>query len=250
MADTRNIQYEVLRYHPEEDTEPVWKTYDLPFTDDMSVLEGLQYIKDNIDGSLNYRWSCRMAICGSCGMMINSEPSLACHTFIRDIYPQKIRVEALAHFPIERDLVVDMSDFMNKLETITPWIVPKEENASLEEEYLQTPKQRAEIEKYSSCINCMLCYAACPEYGLEPEYLGPAAIALTQRYNGDSRDAARATRMEILNWEHGVWDCTLVGACSEVCPKDVDPSNAINRNKVSSTLDYFTHFFKSEGDSK
>jgi len=249
MAEEKTVQYEVLRYHPEHDEKPVWKTYDVPFTHDTSVLQGLQYIKDHIDGSLSFRWSCRMAICGSCGMMINDEPSLSCQTFIRDIYPNKIRVEALTHFPIERDLVIDMSDFLDKLDSITPWIEPKEPK-SLEEEYIQTPQQFAPVSQFSSCINCMLCYAACPQYGLDEEFIGPAAMALLHRYNVDNRDGAKAKRMEIINAEDGVWGCTLVGACSEVCPKDVDPANAINSNKITSTLDYFTHFFRSEGGSK
>ena len=243
MAEEKIIQYEVLRYHPETDAEPVWKTYDVPFTQDMSVLQGLQYIKGNIDGSLAFRWSCRMAICGSCGMMINDDPGLACQTFIREFYPGKIRVQALNHFPIERDLVFDVSGFVEKLESITPWIVPAEELGP-NEENIQTPKQLAAIEKFSSCINCGLCYAACPQFGLNDEFIGPGVMALLHRYNADSRDAGKAQRMEIINAEDGVWGCTLVGRCSEVCPKDVDPANAINSNKITSTLDYFTHFFK------
>lgn len=250
MAEEKIIQFEVLRYRPERDAEPVWQSYEVPFTHDMSVLQGLQYIKDNLDGSLSYRWSCRMAICGSCGMMVNDTPSLSCQTFLRDIYPQEVRVQALTHFPIERDLVIDLSDFVEKLESITPWIVPKEPRSLEDGEYLQTPKQLAKIEQFSSCINCMLCYAACPQYGLNTDFTGPGILALLHRYNADSRDGAKSKRMEIVNSEDGVWGCTLVGYCSVVCPKDVDPANAVNRNKINSTVDYFTHFFRSEGDSQ
>ena len=109
------IEIEVLRYHPEKDKEPHKQVFEVPFTDDMSVLQGVQYIKDYLDGSLSFRWSCRMAICGSCGMMINGEPSLSCQTFLRDFYPARVRVEALAHFPIERDLVISMDGFIEKL---------------------------------------------------------------------------------------------------------------------------------------
>ena len=108
-TSTREITIEVLRYRPETDTEPVLQEFIVPFTDDMSVLQGLQYIKDELDGSLSFRWSCRMAICGSCGMMIAGVPKLGCQTFLRDYYPNKLRVEALAHFPIERDLVIARS---------------------------------------------------------------------------------------------------------------------------------------------
>ena len=98
----------------------------MPFTDDMSVLQGLQHIKDDLDGTLSFRWSCRMAICGSCGMMVNGKPELSCQTFLRDLLPGPVRVEALAHFPIERDLVVSVDDFVKKLESIKPYIIPKE----------------------------------------------------------------------------------------------------------------------------
>jgi succinate dehydrogenase iron-sulfur subunit len=243
MSEAKTIGYEVLRYRPEQDQEPVWENFQVPFTDDMTVLQGLQYIKDHLDGSLSYRWSCRMAICGSCGMMVNDEPSLACQTFLRDYYPQTVRIEALSHFPIERDLVVDVSDFIDKLESITPYIVPKKPKPPAEGEYLQTPQQVAKYEQFSSCINCMLCYAACPQYGINTDFTGPGILALLHRYNADSRDGARKKRMEIVNADDGVWGCTLVGYCSQVCPKGVDPANAVNRNKVSSTIDYFAHFF-------
>ena len=127
MSDTQKIiEIEVLRYNPETDQAPHAEVYKVPFTDDMSVLQGVQYIKDNFDGSLTFRWSCRMAICGSCGMMINGIPKLSCETFLRDYYPNRISVEALAHFPIEKDLVTDLSGFIEKLESIQPYIIPKE----------------------------------------------------------------------------------------------------------------------------
>ena len=119
------IEIEVLRYHPESDREPHLEVYKVPFTDDMSVLQGAQYIKDNFDGSLTFRWSCRMAICGSCGMMINGIPKLSCETFLRYYHPNRIRIEALAHFSIEKDLVVDLSGFIEKLESIQPYIIPR-----------------------------------------------------------------------------------------------------------------------------
>src|SRR5581483_9521932 len=100
------IAIECLRYDPERDREPSYRTYEVPYTDTMSVLQGLQHIKDHLDGSLTFRWSCRMAVCGSCGMMLNGEPALACRAFLRD-FGGHVRVEPLAHFPIVRDLVID-----------------------------------------------------------------------------------------------------------------------------------------------
>ena len=132
-----------------------------------------------------------MGVCGSCGMMVNGTPKLTCAAFLRDYYPQEIRVEPLVNFPIIRDLVIDMTDFMDKLKSVKPWIIRKEEKPVSEGEYLQTPAELEAFHQFTQCINCMLCYAACPVYGLEPKFLGPAAIALGYRYNMDSRDQGK-----------------------------------------------------------
>ncbi|MBC5766022.1 succinate dehydrogenase/fumarate reductase iron-sulfur subunit [Ramlibacter albus] len=243
----RIVEVQVLRYRPEEDEKPVWQSYAVPFTEDMSVLQALQFIKDELDGSLAFRWSCRMAICGSCGMMVNGKPELSCQTFVRDLLPGPVRIEPLAHLPIEKDLVVDVEPFVKKLESIQPYIIPKEPRSLEQGEYLQTPHQLEQIEQFSSCINCMLCYAACPQFGLDPQFLGPGVLALLHRYNADSRDGGRAQRMPLLNAQEGVWSCTAVGYCSQVCPKHVDPANAVNQNKVESAKDYFLRFLSPKG---
>ena len=216
----------------------------MPFTDDMSLLQGLQHIKDHLDGSLTFRWSCRMAICGSCGMMVNGVPRLSCESFLRDLHPGPVRVEPLEHFPVVRDLAIDQRDFLAKLASVKPYLVPRPREAAEEATFLQTPQQMDEYYQYSQCINCLLCYAACPQYGLNPQFTGPAALALLHRYNADSRDAGKAERMKIVNAEEGVWGCTLVGYCSEVCPKGVDPARAVNQNKIESTKDYFFRFLR------
>jgi fumarate reductase iron-sulfur subunit len=248
MAEAgKTIEIEVLRYRPEQEAAPVAQTYKVPYTDDMSVLQGLQYIKDHLDGTLSFRWSCRMAICGSCGMMIDGKPKLSCKTFLREYQGSKLRVEALAHFPIERDLVVGVDDFIDKLESIKPYLIPKEPRRLEQGEYLQSPHQLEQFEQFSSCINCMLCYAACPQYGLDSKFTGPGVLALLHRYNADSRDGGREQRMALVNAEEGVWSCTAVGYCSEVCPKGVDPANAVNQNKVNSAKDFFLRFLKPRG---
>ena len=243
----KTIEIEVLRYRPEQEDTPVWQRYTVPFSDDMSVLQGLQQIKDEQDGTLGFRWSCRMAICGSCGMMVQGKPRLACQTFLRDLLPGPVRVEALAHFPIERDLIVSVEGFVKKLEGIKPYIIPKTSRTLAEGEYLQTPHQLEAFEQYSSCINCMLCYSACPQFGLDPDFTGPGVLALLHRYNADSRDGGQAERAQVMNAEEGVWSCTAVGYCSEVCPKGVDPANAVNQNKVNSAKDYFLRFLSPHG---
>jgi fumarate reductase iron-sulfur subunit len=243
----RTIEIQVLRYRPEDESEPVIQSWRVPFTDDMSVLQGLQYIKDHLDGTLSFRWSCRMAICGSCGMMIDGKPALSCKSFLREYWPDGVRVEPLRNLPIQRDLIVDAGEFVAKLERIKPYIIPKEPRTLEQGEYLQTPAQRDLYEQYSSCINCMLCYAACPQYGLNPDFYGPGVLALMHRYNVDSRDGGRDERNEIGHSDDGYWGCTAVGYCSEVCPKGVDPANAINQNKMSSAIDWFMRFARKGG---
>lgn len=229
------IDLEVFRYRPEEQVEPTYDTFTVPLRDEWVVLDALNYIKDELDGSLSYRWSCRMGVCGSCGMMANGEPALTCAAFLKSYAPGPIRVEPLANFPIARDLIISMDDFMEKLNRIQPWVITEHEKPLAEGEYLQTPDQVDEYKQYSMCINCMLCYSACPIYGMEPSFIGPAALAIAQRYNLDSRDEGNQTRMELLSTDEGIWQCTFVGECSEVCPKKVDPAGAIQRYKVTST---------------
>jgi fumarate reductase iron-sulfur subunit len=241
------VEVQVLRYRPENETEPVWQSFMVPYSEDMSILQALQHIKDDMDGTLSFRWSCRMAICGSCGMMVNGKPHLSCQTFVRDFLPGPVKIEALAHFPIVRDLMVDVEPFIAKLESVKPWIIPREERALAQGEYLQTPEQMAQFEQFSGCINCMLCYAACPQFGLDNEFLGPGVLALLHRYNADSRDGGKEQRMPMLSAQEGVWSCTAVGYCSQVCPKEVDPANAVNQNKVNSALDYFIKFLSPKG---
>jgi fumarate reductase iron-sulfur subunit len=248
MSDAkRTVEIEVLRYRPEQEESPVWQRYTVPYSDDLSVLQALQHVKDELDGTLSFRWSCRMAICGSCGMMVNGKPALSCQTFVRDLLPGPVRIEALAHFPIERDLVVNVEGFVRKLEGIKPYLIPKQSRTLAQGEYRQTPAQLEQFEQFSSCINCMLCYAACPQYGLDSKFIGPGVLALLHRYNADSRDGAREERMQIVNAEEGVWSCTAVGYCSEVCPKGVDPAHAVNQNKVNSAKDYFLRFVAPKG---
>lgn len=233
------IDLKVFRYRPEESSEASFKDYTVPYREDWVVLDALNYIKDKIDGTLSYRWSCRMGVCGSCGMMLNGEAKLTCSAFLRDYYPDPVQVEPLSYFPVIRDLVINMDDFMNKLEEVKAWLVPAEEKAVADGEYLQSPEELAHYKQFSMCINCMLCYSACPVYGRHQEFIGPAAIALAQRYNFDSRDDAAAERGDVIFSDEGIWECTFVGDCTRVCPKNVDPAGAIQQAKVTATKDMF-----------
>ena len=152
----RQVDLEILRYNPETDEVPAWRTYRVPCQEDWVVLDAINYVKDELDRTLSYRWSCHMAVCGSCGVMINGEPMLSCKAFLRDL-PDRIRVEPLANFPIERDLIVVMDDFMAKLDSVKPYLVPREEKPIEDGEHLQTPAQLNKFKQYTLCINCTLC---------------------------------------------------------------------------------------------
>ncbi len=239
MAETITLQ--IQRYRPEEEEEPVWQTFEVPRHDEWMVLDGLNFIKDNLDGSLSYRWACRMGVCGSCGMLVNGEPVLTCATYLSGLARGRdpIRIEPLKGFPVMRDLVGDIGDFIDKLQSVKPWLIREEEKPLSQGEYLQTPEELAHFKQYSMCINCMLRYSACPIYALEPDFIGPAAIALAQRYNLDPRDEGSEERGDVLSQHAGIWACTFVGECSAVCPKHVDPAGAIQRYKVTATAEWF-----------
>ena len=213
----------------------------MPYHDDWVVLDAINYVKEELDPTVSYRWSCHMAVCGSCGMVVDGEPVLACHTFLRDC-SDHIRIEPLQNFPVERDLVVVMDDFMEKLGSVKPYVIPKDERKIEDGEYLQTPTELASFKQYTACINCLLCYSACPQYALNTSFVGPAALALAHRYNLDTRDVGRSARADVVASNSGIWECSFVGACSEVCPKDVDPAAAIQQMKIASTADYFLDF--------
>jgi fumarate reductase iron-sulfur subunit len=241
------ITLRVARYRPEQESEITFDEHEVPCPKDWVVLDGLNHIKDRIDGTLSYRWSCRMGICGSCGMTVNGEPKLTCATFLSDYAPGPVRVEPLRNFPVIRDLIVDIGDFMRKLARVKPWIVRQVEKPLTEGEYLQTPEELDEYKHYSMCINCMLCYSACPIYGLDTKFIGPAAIALAQRYNFDNRDQGAADRMDVLSEHEGIWGCTFVGECTKVCPKHVDPAGAIQRYKLTAAMESVKSFFLPRG---
>ena len=249
MAET--IKLTVSRYRPEEESEPTFQTYDVPYNKDWVILDALNYVKDQLDGTLTFRWSCRMGVCGSCGMMVNGTPTLTCAVPLSDyVSSEPIRIEPLQFFPIIRDLVVDMNSFLGKLSSVKPWIIRDDEKPPVEGEYRQTPAELDVYKQFSMCINCMLCYSACPVVGLEPEFTGPAAIALAQRYNLDSRDQGAAERMAVLNEHDGMWGCTFVGECTNVCPKNVDPAGAIQLYKMASATDWFKSVLLQWGSKK
>jgi fumarate reductase iron-sulfur subunit len=233
------IELEILRYDPEKDREPHFETYPVSCQDDWMVLDAINHIKDHVDTTLSYRWSCHMAVCGSCGVMIDGIPKLACKAPVRDYANRTARIEPLANFPIERDLVVVMDDFMDKLKRVKPYIIRKQEKPLEQGEYKQTPAELKKYKQFTLCINCLCCYAACPQYALIPEFIGPAALTMAHRYNQDSRDQGLAERQDEVAKPEGAWDCSFAGECSEVCPKHVDPAGALQQLKIATTVQWY-----------
>ncbi|HIF95966.1 MAG TPA: succinate dehydrogenase iron-sulfur subunit [Myxococcales bacterium] len=244
MAESKKMmRVEITRFDPDRDEVPKIQEYEIPVRSDWKVLDAINYIKDEVDPTVSHRWSCRMAVCGSCGMMLNGEPKLTCKTPLSD-YDSAIKIEPLANFPIVRDLVVDMDGFMDKFRKVKPWIVRAKERAEDMEDFnekgtfSQSPAQLATFKQFSMCINCLLCYAACPVIANEPEFIGPAAIALGHRYNIDSRDEGARARNAVFRGEGTVFSCSFANECSEVCPKNVDPAAAVNQAKLAAVVDW------------
>lgn len=190
VVDTLNtMTVEVMRYRPSVDEAPWWQAFKVEWSADMSILDALLYIKDTQAPDLSFRWSCRMEVCGSCGMVVNGVPKLACSTFVRDYAnarvaesenEARIRIGALDQMPIEKDLVIDIHPFVEKLASIKPYIIDAAANPVThtepptqvqQQQHTQTPKQLAKFKQYSMCINCLLCYQACPQVGINAAFL-------------------------------------------------------------------------------
>ncbi len=242
MSENRQITVNVWRYNPEQDSEPYLKAYTIPYLPEQSLLHALNYIKENVDATLTYRWSCQMAVCGSCGAMVNSLPKLLCHTFMKEYDGDSLEVGPLNHFPVIKDLVVDASTFLEKLQAVKPYLINKAKRTLAEGENRQKPAALQKFKQYSQCINCLLCYSACPQFARNEAFVGPAALALAHRYNTDSRDAGADERRDVVASEEGAWECTFAGLCSKVCPKSVDPASAIQQLKVGNTVDFALKF--------
>lgn len=208
-----------------------------------TVLEGITYISENIDGTLAYRHSCRMEICGSCSMEINGKPRMSCSTIAESLGSDKIRVEPLPHYDVIKDLVVDIEPFFHKYKKVKPYIIREEKGPAISE-LLQTPSQFKEYEQFSMCIKCGLCLAACPISGSDEEYLGPAAFVAALRHNLDNRDEGMEQRLDITGREDGTERCHFAGECTEVCPKDVDPSLAIQLLRREGLAHELKSFFR------
>jgi succinate dehydrogenase / fumarate reductase iron-sulfur subunit len=238
---TDQITFKVQRYDPEQDGVVRFQEFTVPTSHGMTVLEGLLYIKENLDSSLAFRTSCRMGVCGSCGMLINNYPHLACHTQIEEFHSRKLTIKSLPNVPIIKDLVPDLTLLFERHKSIKPYIIrcDQEEMRSPSAEYTQTPEELNSFFQFTYCVKCGICVAACPTSASDKVFLGPQALSQCYRYCADNRDQGHAERIGLVDTEHGVWHCHLAGACSESCPKGLDPALAIQllkRRLVSQAL--------------
>jgi succinate dehydrogenase iron-sulfur subunit len=209
--------------------ERALKEYEVDAPEWVTLLDVLDIIKDRVDGSLAYRKSCRMMICGSCGMRMDGGAVLACKTRMYEIVQagHVPVISAMGNLPIHKDLVVDMEPFWQKFNAMKPWLQPGYEEPPEGKEYRVSQERTKVIEKEALCINCGCCVSECNAMESSPAFLGPQALAKGMRFVGDSRDAATVERLEDYSGEHGIWECTRCYFCNERCPKGVDPRDAI-----------------------
>jgi succinate dehydrogenase / fumarate reductase, iron-sulfur subunit len=212
-----------------ETGERALKTYEVEAPEWACLLDVLDIIKDRVDGSLSYRKSCRMMICGSCGMRMDGAAVLACKERMKPIVDagHVPVISAMGNLPVLKDLVVDMGPFWQKMRAMKPWLQPGYQEPAEDKEYRVSQEQMNVIHKEALCINCGCCVSECNSMESDPEFLGPAALAKGMRFVGDARDGADVERLEEYNSEHGIWDCTRCYFCNERCPKGVDPRDAI-----------------------
>lgn len=228
------LTFTITRFNPETDCHPHVEPYRMDIGRGLTVLDALIRIKHEQDGSLALRYSCRSAICGSCAMDINGTEKLACRSSVRKELDRhgQIAIAPLRNLPVIKDLVVDMSSFWGKIHAVTPWLSASAHQPSGQAAaHAILPRDRYQFHNVDACIMCGACVAACTTHEVSRDFLGPAALAKAERFLADPREPAPAkrTRLRFLEQSHGIWDCTRCNFCVEVCPKDVQPMEAIIR---------------------
>ena len=228
MTDSRNVTLSIYRYNPEVDVKPYMKDYEIeiPVKSDPMVLTLLERLKAEQDPSITYRRSCREGVCGSDGMNINGTNGLACITHLSELKSDKLIIRPLPGFPVIRDLAVDMSQFYQQYERIEPYL--QNDEIAPAQERLQTPEERAQLDGLYECILCACCTSSCPSFWWNPEkFVGPAGLLQARRFLADSRDKATQHRLDKLQDPFSVFRCRTIMNCTNVCPKGLNPSQAI-----------------------
>ena len=217
----------VKRYDPEKPGAAGYQEYNVEVTDTTTILDALLTVREEIDGSLSMRCSCRASICGSCAMRVNGQAKLVCKTRVNSVAPdgETITIDPAGNMPVIKDLVVEFKPFWDKMRSITPYLQPEGEVP--ETEYLASDDDMVHLVGVVNCIQCGACVSDCTVLEVDGSFLGPAALAKAYRFVKDPRDGHQKDRMDALNKETGVWDCTRCMRCDEVCPKDVNPMGRI-----------------------
>ncbi len=227
-SSSKSITLKIFRYNPEHDDSSKFMEFTVPYKKWTTVLEAILEVKKYFDHSVAVRYSCRQATCGSCGMMINGKPRLACFTKISELNSNVITVEPMNNFPIIRDLAVKFERLFETHQKIKPYLIRDDTELETDErEFLQSPKEVEQYIQFANCIKCGLCNSACPTMATDSSFVGPQALAQAYRYVADSRDKGKDTRLKIIDESHGIWRCHFAGSCSQVCPKGVDPAMGI-----------------------
>jgi len=223
----------IRRYDPESGDAAYWDEHTIELEPHRSVLEGILQAKARFDGSIGIRCSCRAAICGSCGVRINGQPGLACHTHLDKAQASSrdgvIEVEPMGNMPVLKDLIVDMDQVhWKKIQRVTPWLINKEPIP--EREYIVPRESMVDVTQTMACIQCGACVSDCLSMEVDPLFIGPAALAKAYRFAGDPRDAEHYERLKDLAEDpHGIYDCTHCFKCIDACPKGVAPMSQIMR---------------------
>jgi succinate dehydrogenase iron-sulfur subunit len=222
-----DVALKIWRFDPDTG-ERMLRDYEVEAPEWACLLDVLDIVKDQVDGSLSYRKSCRMMICGSCGMRMDGRAVLACKERMKPIVDRGHVpvISAMGNMPVLKDLVVDMKPFWTKIRDMKPWVETGYRDVP-ETEFIVSPDEIAPIQKEALCIMCGCCVSECNSMESDPEFFGPAALAKGFRFVGDPRDQTAVDRLERYNDEHGIWDCTRCYFCNERCPKGVDPRDAI-----------------------
>jgi succinate dehydrogenase / fumarate reductase, iron-sulfur subunit len=230
------MKFRIYRYDPDADARPRMQDYEMePGHHDRMLLDALQQLK-RIDPSLSFRRSCREGVCGSDAMNINGRNGLACIQPLKSLR-EPVLLRPLPGFPVIRDLIVDMSQFFAHYHAIRPYLVNDEPPP--QRERLQSPEERERLNGLYECILCACCSGFCPSYWWNPEkFIGPAGLLQAYRFITDSRDKATSERLEFLDDVYRLYRCRSIMNCTEVCPKKLSPSHAIERIRLAMVRDW------------